>query len=108
MARIPKNYQGNLPTGRLAKELLPDILRRLDTRREDKILLLKEAWPKVVGPKLAPMTSVEGFEQGTLRIKLTNSTLLSVLAGQERDRLLQKMREIFPSVMIKNLHFFIG
>jgi len=108
MARIPKNYQGSKPTGRHIKELLPNVLKGYETMHAAKVKYLIDAWPELIGVKLAKMTAVEGFSQGTLKIKVTNSTLLSLLSGPEKTKLLFKLREKFPSAGIKNIQFFIG
>lgn len=108
MARTPKNYQGIQPTGRMIKDLLPKVLHGYEKTQENKVALIFEAWPSVVGEKLAPMTEVVSYDEGIVKIKVSNSTLLSVLTGHEKGKLLAKLRECFPSVQIKTLHFFIG
>lgn len=108
MARIPKNYQGNRPTGRHIKELLPNVLKGYETMHAAKVRYLIDAWPELIGSKLATMTSVEGFAQGIVKVKVTNSTLLSLLSGPEKAKLLATLRERFPSAGIKNIQFFIG
>ncbi len=108
MARIPKNYRGSQPTGRQIKDLLPKVLQGFEKMQAAKLRHLVDAWPEIIGSKLAPMTRIEGFEQGTVKIKVTNSTLLSLLSGPEKNKILTLLRKRFPGAGIAKLHFFIG
>lgn len=74
----------------------------------DRPDLILEAWPEIIGEKLAPMTKPMAFERGILTVKVSNSTLYSLLSQHERGRLLACLRQRFPAVEIKNIYFRIG
>jgi hypothetical protein len=95
-------------TSRQLKDLLPKVLGDIGAMHQDRPDLVVAAWPHVIGEKLAAMTRATSFEQGILYVKVNNSILYSLLAQHERGRLLKNLREKFPSVGIKNIHFRIG
>lgn len=70
--------------------------------------LILAAWPKIIGPSLSPMTQAVFFESGILTVKVSNSTLYSLLVQHEKTRVLQVLRETFPGVEIKNIVFRLG
>lgn len=108
MKRIPKNYDGIEPTGKQLKQLLPSLLKNIGEAYKDRPDLILAAWPKVIGEKLAQMTQAVSFSEGVLVVKVKNSTLYSLLAQHEKARLLNSLREQFPSVIIHNIIFRIG
>ena len=101
----------NDPTSRTNQELadlLPKFLNSIGALHRDRPDLIVAAWPDIIGAKLAPMTKAVSFENGVLTVKVNNSTLYSLLSQHERGKLLKCLREKFPSVGIKNIHFRIG
>ncbi len=108
MARIPKNYRGNKPTGRKIGSILPNILGKLNKRYEEKGDLILKAWSEIVGERIAPMTQAVSFEEGNLKVKVKNSTLLSLLSEHEKKRLLILLRKKFPTITIRNIFFQLG
>ena len=70
--------------------------------------MIVKGWSDVVGEKMAPMAKAVSFEEGVLFVRVSNSTLYSLLAQQERPRLLKKLREKFPSTTIQNIVFRMG
>lgn len=108
MARIPRNYQGKVPTGRQIKDLLPGVMQKYEKVHQEKAHLLKSAWKEIVGQKIAHMTEVDSYHNGIVRVKVSNSTLLSLFSSHEKERLTKALRKAFPSLMINHLHFFIG
>ena len=95
-------------TNKQMKDLLPKVLGKIGALHRDRPDLILTAWPLLIGEKLAPMAKAVAFEQGILVVKVSNSTLYSLLSQHERGRLLRSLREKFPSVEIKNIHFRIG
>lgn len=95
-------------TNKQLKDLLPKALSSIGALHRDRPDLIVAAWPQVIGEKLAAMTNAVSFDKGVLYVKVRNSTLYSLLAQHERGRLLKSLREKFPSVEIKNIHFRIG
>jgi len=95
-------------TNKQLKDLLPKLLNKIGAIHRDRPDLIIAAWPQIIGEKLASMTKVVCFENDILFVKVSNSTLYSLLTQHERSRLLKNLREKFPSVKIKNIHFRIG
>jgi hypothetical protein len=90
------------------KDLLPKVLGKIGALHRDRPDLILAAWPLIIGEKLASMTKAVSFDRGILFVKVGNSTLYSLLSQHERGRLLKNLREKFPSVEIKNIHFRVG
>ncbi len=95
-------------TNKHLKTLLPKLLGGIGALHRDRPDLVVAAWPDVIGEKLAAMTRAVSFEKGILLVKVSNSTLYSVLAQHEKLRLVKGLRERFPSVEIKTIHFRMG
>lgn len=95
-------------TNKQSRDLLPKVLGKIGNVYRDRPDLILAAWPQIIGEKLAPMAKAVAFDKGLLIVKVGNSTLYSLLAQHERGRLLKSLREKFPSVEIKNIHFRMG
>lgn len=95
-------------TSKNLKHLLPKFLRQIEKNHLQRHDLILDYWPKVIGERLAFMTKAETFVDGILTIKVRSSSLLSVLAQNERANLLKKLRAKFPSINIRNIRFHIG
>lgn len=95
-------------TNRQLRDLLPKVLEDIGALHRDRPDLVVAAWPEVIGEKLGPMTRATSFEQGILYVKVRYSTLYSLLVQHERERLLRSLREKFPSIKIRNIHFAVG
>lgn len=108
IGRVPKNYEGLQPTGRHIKDLLIPILNQVEKFAQDKPSELIEAWPKLVGEKVASMTSAVSCDNGTFLVKVQNATLYSLLSGHEKPRLLKQIQETFPHLKIKKILFRMG
>ncbi|MCI0382071.1 MAG: DUF721 domain-containing protein [Chlamydiae bacterium] len=103
-----KEMQVRRPTGKHISDLIPNYLKQIERKSLDRPDLIMAAWPAIIGKEFAPMTRVISFDQGILAIKVKNSSLYSLLSGQERGKLLDALRKKFPSVEIKNIRFSIG
>lgn len=95
------------PTGRSIKQLLPKVLEQIALVQKNRPDLILAAWPELIGAKFAPMTEAVSFDQGTLKIKVKNATLHSLLM-QEKFRLVKSLQEKFPKIEIRNIVFRIG
>ena len=95
-------------TNKQLQDLLPKMLSGIGALHRDRPDLIVAYWPQLIGEKLSGMTQAVSFDQGVLYVKVSNSTLYSLLAQHERGRLLKSLREKFPQVEIKNIHFKIG
>jgi len=108
MKRTPKNYDGNTPTGKKIEDLLPEILTNLSGKVSDQPHLIIEAWPQVVGERIAKMSRAVSFDSGILKVLVKNSTLLSLLVEHEKHRLMASFQERFPKVKFQDIFFKIG
>jgi len=106
--RVPNGYNGIAPTGRTIKDLLPKVMSSISKNAKQRHDLIFAAWPDIIGPKCAGMTKAVFFKDGILYVKVSNSTLLSLLMQHERTKLLKKLRKAFPSVTIKSIYFRLG
>lgn len=95
-------------TNKHLKDLLPKALGAIGALHRDRPDLVLAFWPQLIGEKLAPMTKALSFNEGVLHVKVSNSTLYSLLSQHERGRLLKGLRETFPNIEIKNIHFRMG
>lgn len=95
-------------TNKMLTKLLPKMLERIAAMQKDRPDLIVATWREIIGEKFAPMAQAIGFENGILLVKVSNSTLYSLLAQHEKKRLLQMLRKRFPSIEIKTIHFRIG
>lgn len=107
MKRTPKNYDGILTPAKSIKELLPELLGKIQKNGEPVETLLS-AWPSVIGPNLAKMTEAVSFIDGVLTVKVKSSTLYSLLSLHEKSKLLRKLQESFPKTQVRNIVFRIG
>ncbi|CCB89289.1 putative uncharacterized protein [Simkania negevensis Z] len=108
MKRIPKNYDGDKPTSRQLKDLLPEIMTQITGKIDESPREVLEAWTRIVGPKISKMARAVSFESGVLKVKVENSTLYSLLTLHEKEKLLAELRKQFPKVKIRNIFFRIG
>lgn len=95
-------------TNKTLIKLLPKMLERIAAMQKDRPDLILATWREIIGEKFAAMAKAIGFENGILLVKVSNSTLYSLLAQHEKKRLLQMLRKRFPSIEIKTIHFRIG
>lgn len=105
---IPRKYDGTDVTTRRIRDLLPKVVSKIGSIQKDRPDLILLSWPDIIGTRLAPMTEAMSFRDGTLFVKVKNSTLHSLLSQKEKSRLLQALRKRFPSVTISNIVFRLG
>lgn len=103
-----KNYDGPLPTTRHISQVIPRLLSDIGKRYQDRPDLIMAAWPEVIGQQLAPMTQAVSFQNGFLVVKVSNSTLYSLLCQNDKPRLIKNLRDKFPHATIKSIVFQLG
>lgn len=108
LRRTPKNYDGTQTTTHRVHDLLPLVLDKIGEAYQDRPDLILAAWPDVIGAKLASMTKAVSFDRGVLVVKVKNSTLYSLLKQHDKEKVLHKLRGMFPKVEINNIYFQIG
>ncbi len=108
MRRPPKGYDGIHSTSRHLKDLLPEMRERLIQKIGDQPIEILKAWEKLVGPKIASMSKAMSFDRGVLKVRVTNSTLYSLLMEHEKEKLLLKLKKHFPKTCFQNIVFRLG
>lgn len=108
MARTPRNYDGTKTTGKLIGQVLPEMMRQIGERVQERPEDILNAWPEIIGKQLAPMTQALSYESGVLTVKVKSSTLYSQLSQYRKPALLRILKEKFPYAAIKNITFRIG
>lgn len=96
------------PTSKPIARLLPKLLQEIAKTNSCQVEELYAAWFAVIGEKLASMTEPVAFMRGILTIKVKNSSLYSLLAQQEKKRLLLELRKRCPRVQLYNIAFRMG
>ncbi len=102
------DFKSKIPpkvTSKPIQSLLPHFLDQVNRNCDQRYDLIPLAWPEIVGEKLAPMTRAGVFKDGVLEVKVTNSTLLSILNHTEKKILLKKLKEKFPKTDIREIRF---
>lgn len=107
-SRKTRKTVGTKRTSKLLSEILPQFAKQFAKEDFFDPSLALKTWPDVIGSSLAGMTSAEKFVDGILYVRVTNSSLYSLLAGYEKQKLLQRMQEILPSSQIRDIFFRIG
>ena len=109
MRRTPRNYDGSAVTTHHLSVLSSGVLSGIRAVYEERPDLILAAWPEVIGFKLANMTQAVSFSEGLLVVKVSNAPLHSLLnQPQDRQRILNRLREQFPKADIKGVIFRRG
>ena len=108
LKRTPRHYDGTELTGKELSHLLPEWLKNVSSRFQDRPDLVLLAWPEIIGEKLASMTTAVSFVEGVLTVKVKNSSLYSLLVQHEKARLQDLLQKKFPSIQIRNIIFRLG
>ena len=106
--RTPRGYDGTGTTSRKFGDILPEVLNRITKAHSQRPDLILASWDQVVGPQVARFTEPESLIEGTLVVRVKNSTLYSLLAQNEKHKILQILRQKFPEATIRNIRFRLG
>lgn len=90
------------------KNIAPGILKTIEEKFGKDPRKIIDSWPLIIGSKLASMTKVVSFDKGVLTVKVTSSTLYSLLSTYEKPKLLKQLQEKFSEEVIQNIIFKIG
>jgi hypothetical protein len=104
MDKKRKQYNSAINIG----SLLPKVLLNIEKKYRKNPRSIIEAWPKVIGEKLASMTRVVSYNEGILIVKVKSSTLYSLLNNYEKEILLKKLQKKFSKEIIHKLIFKLG
>ena len=106
--RTPRNYAGTTPVSHTLDSLLPEILHSIDTAYNKQPRRVLQAWPEIIGQKLAPMTVAVSLIEGVLTVRVKNATLYSLLVQHEKERLLKALQKKFSKGAVCQLVFKVG
>ncbi len=102
-SRIPKNYDGNQPTGRTIQGLLPSILEELEEKSLSQETQVFEAFSRALNPKMASLIIPVKFEEGALFVKVKTAAVLSVMKQYEEQRILFQIKKALPHVALTRI-----
>ena len=105
--RNPRNYGGTSLTTHRVGDLLHGALSGINNVYQKRPDLILQAWPDIIGPKLASMTEAISLNEEVLVIKVRNSTLHSLLT-RDKFRILEVIKQKFPKANIRNIIFRIA
>ena len=104
-----RSSDGSMTTTRHLKDLARRYLAHLERKLTYKPAAVVELWPQVIAPQFIAMTKADRFEEGVLHVKVSNSSLLSLLHSPlEKKRLTEALQIKIPDVEIKDICFRIG
>jgi hypothetical protein len=107
--RTPHGYDGPKVTTHKLQELLPHVLHKVNALYITQPQVVLEAWPRVIGEKMAPFTKAIRFVEGILHVSVKNSSLLSLLnTPHDKQSLVEGLKKLVPYAPIKNIQFRIG
>ena len=108
VGRVPRGYDGKKPTGRLIGTMTDSILNQISKKFDAKPQNIYNVFLTLMNDQVRPLVKPYNFHNGVLVVKVKNGTLLSILATQERGRLISEMRAKLPRAEIQNIVFQIG
>ena len=106
--RVPKDYDGKEPPGRMLDSMLPEMLNQITKQFEESTVVIQKVWSEIVGLKVAELTRVTAYKRGVVFIQVKNATLMSILSSQEKARLMQNLKGKLPNIQFTNLVFQFG
>ena len=89
------------PIGRVLSELIA--LKGL--ARVHGVEQLHKAWRTVAGEEIGRQTRVLEMSRGVLQVGVSNSAVLSELAGFHKEKLLRSLQEQFADLKIRDIKF---
>lgn len=93
------------PAGRPIGDLLAGVVKGINSAQAKKFSKMGKVWTDLMGPQYAKMTVIEKFSNGILYIKVSSASLYSLLAMQEKPRLIRAVQEALPSLELTNIVF---
>ncbi len=105
LRRTPRHYDGTELTTHKIGDILPLILAEVGEVYSDRPDLILAAWADLIGPQLAPMTQATAFKDGVLFVRVSNSTLYSLLSNRKSIGFCNSLQRSFPKANIRNIIF---
>ncbi len=107
--RTGSRIEGSATTSRQLKDLARRYLVHLEQKLQFRPREVLELWPQVIAPQFVAMTRAVKFEEGVLHVRVSNSSLLSLLHGaSEKKRLIEALKAKISGVEINDISFRIG
>jgi hypothetical protein len=88
-------------------QVLEQVLRRLPAGKKIKGQMLIDAWPEVVGDKIACKTSALSFSEGTLHIWVRDSVWAQHIALHKKI-IINNLNGLVRTRMLRDLRFRVG
>ena len=85
------------------QEILRDVMEGLEQPQCENMLILRDAWPELVGPQIARHSQPLSLEYFTLRIGVDHPGWMPELKRTER-LLLHQLQSRYPDLRIRRLH----
>ncbi len=106
--RTPLNYDGAQSTNKLLSDLVLKMMDNIQKEMEINPQLVVDTWPSILPDIIAPFTKAISFKDGSLLVRVKNSSLFNTLDQIEKPKLLRDMQEKLPAANIKKIVFKFG
>ena len=97
-----------VPQVQAIKDLLPAVLRGLQTPEKMKRGQLVDEWPKITGPKIAQHTKPVYGPNGELYVWVDESALAFELNQKYRRAFLKRIQAVLGEGHVKSIRFRVG
>ncbi len=84
------------------KQILEEYLRGKDFKEINNTISIETAWEKTVGKPISNNTTIESFKNGTITIKVSNSTWRNEISLQKQN-ILDKLKKVEINLYIKEI-----
>lgn len=102
---VLKDSLERYPAGRPIGDLLAGVIKGIQSAQSKKFSKMGKLWIELVGPQYAKMTVIEKFSNGILYVKVSSASLYSLLAVQEKPKLIRAIQEALPLLELTNIVF---
>ena len=104
-AILPGKFFDQFPTGRTIGSLLPQVLKKIEHSQKRGLNRFFGIWNEIVGEAYACRTKVLKIDGNRLYIKVFSTSLYSLLAVQEKDRLIKEIKKKAPFLKVETIVF---
>ncbi|WP_213357720.1 DciA family protein [Chlamydiifrater phoenicopteri] len=88
--------------------VLSKYLEDLEKLRKTDPQQLIKAWHAIMDPKYKGMTAAVGYQDEELLVKVSNSSLFSILKQTNQKSLLEQLKTLSPRTPVKKIYFLFG
>jgi predicted nucleic acid-binding Zn ribbon protein len=93
---------------KLIKEIIKDLKKSLHLKDFKDFSLLKDAWEKAVGEKVAKKSKVISLNKGVLYILVESAMLRYELESYMKNYIISKLNELIPDKNIFRIKFMVA